>query len=60
VTLSKIVLRKGSARPVWAGHPNVYDGSIERVEGAPVTGEDVDVMDHRGEFLRASIPRRRT
>lgn len=55
MTAPRIVLRKGSARPVRAGHPVVYDGSIERIVGEPATGDEVDVVDHGGRFLGRGV-----
>lgn len=45
--LPRVVLAKGRARPLWAGHANVYEGAIERVEGDPEDGGEVVVVDHR-------------
>jgi 23S rRNA (cytosine1962-C5)-methyltransferase len=36
---------------VWAGHPWIYQASVERVEGAPADGDLVDVVDERGQFV---------
>lgn len=50
-----VVLVKSRARPVRAGHPAVHDASIERVEGAPATGEEVRLVDHAGRFVGRGI-----
>ena len=46
-----IRLRPGHVQPVWAGHPWVYAQAIERVEGGATAGDEVSVVDPRGNFL---------
>ena len=46
-----VVLRGGKAKPLWAGHPWVYVGSVERVDGGPADGDLVDVRDADGRFV---------
>ena len=36
---------------MWAGHPWVYAQAIDRVEGGASRGDEVDVVDPRGNFL---------
>lgn len=38
-------------QPVWAGHPWVYAQAMDRVEGGASRGDEVDVVDPRGNFL---------
>lgn len=43
----RVILQRGKARPIWAGHPWIFSGAIERAEvpeGAP--GGVVAVCDH--------------
>ena len=44
-------LKPGHVQPVWAGHPWVYAQAIERVEGKPTSGDEVGVVDPRGNLL---------
>src|SRR4051794_4162836 len=44
-------LRPGHVQPVWAGHPWVYAQAIERVEGGATAGDEVSVVDPRGNAL---------
>lgn len=44
-------LKPGHVQPVWAGHPWVYAQAIERVEGGPEKGDEVSVIDPRGNLL---------
>lgn len=38
-------------QPVWAGHPWVYAQAIDRIEGGATAGDEVRVIDPRGNFL---------
>lgn len=38
-------------QPVWAGHPWVYAQAIDRVEGGATRGDEVSVVDPRGNVL---------
>src|SRR5487761_756974 len=44
-------LRPGHVQPVWAGHPWIYAQAIERIEGNPTSGDEVSVIDPRGNLL---------
>ena len=44
-------VKPGHVQPVWAGHPWVYAQAIERIEGEPVRGDEVGVVDPRGNLL---------
>ena len=44
-------LGRGKAKPVWAGHPWIYQASIQRVEGSPADGEIVDVRAAEGPWI---------
>jgi 23S rRNA (cytosine1962-C5)-methyltransferase len=61
--MATVVLRAGHVQPVWAGHPWVYAQAIERVEGGALAGDEVAVVDGRGNVLgrglyspRSAIP----
>ncbi|CAM9148063.1 unnamed protein product [Pylaiella littoralis] len=50
--LSKaVVVARGKARLFWEGNPLVYGGAVSRVEGGPVAGDVVDVIDSSGQFI---------
>lgn len=55
----RVVLAERHARPAWAGHPNVFEGAIDHVEGAdggaPPTGAEVDVFDGRERFIGRGV-----
>jgi 23S rRNA (cytosine1962-C5)-methyltransferase len=44
-------LKPGHVQPVWAGHPWVYAQAVDRVEGGATAGDEVSVVDPRGNFL---------
>ena len=53
--MTRVVLAERHAKPAWAGHPNVYDGAVLRVEGEAATGDEVDVVDHRGRYVGRGV-----
>jgi len=44
-------LKAGHVQPVWAGHPWVYAQAIEWIEGGATSGDEVSVLDPKGNFL---------
>jgi 23S rRNA (cytosine1962-C5)-methyltransferase len=44
-------LKPGHVQPVWVGHPWVYAQAIDRVEGGATAGDEVSVVDPRGNLL---------
>jgi len=46
-----VKLKPGHVQPVWAGHPWVYAQAVERVEGGATRGDEVSVVDPRGNLL---------
>ncbi len=51
VPVATVRLKPGHVQPVWAGHPWVYAQAVERVEGGATAGDEVRVVDPRGNFL---------
>jgi 23S rRNA (cytosine1962-C5)-methyltransferase len=49
--MPSLTLKPGHVQPVWAGHPWVYEQAILRIEGGAVAGDEVDVLDPRGNFI---------
>jgi 23S rRNA (cytosine1962-C5)-methyltransferase len=49
--LATVRLKPGHVQPIWAGHPWVYAQAVERVEGGATRGDEVRVVDPRGNFL---------
>ena len=44
-------LKPGHVQPIWAGHPWVYAQAIDHVEGGATPGDEVTVVDPRGNTL---------
>jgi 23S rRNA (cytosine1962-C5)-methyltransferase len=53
--MTRVVLADRHAKFAWAGHPNVYDGAIDRVEGEPATGDEVDVVDQKARYVGRGV-----
>jgi 23S rRNA (cytosine1962-C5)-methyltransferase len=49
--MPRVALKPGHVQPVWAGHPWVYAQAIARIEGSTTPGDEVDVVDPRGNLL---------
>jgi len=48
-------LRRGRAKPFFFGHPWVFSGSVQRVDGKPADGDVVHVVDDRGQFVAKGL-----
>lgn len=48
---SCIILRAGREKSLQRRHPWIFSGAIERVDGAPVSGDTLPVRDAAGDFL---------
>jgi 23S rRNA (cytosine1962-C5)-methyltransferase len=46
-----IHLKPGHVQPIWSGHPWVYAQAVGRVEGGATAGDEVSVVDPRGNLL---------
>ncbi len=46
-----VKLKPGHVQPVWAGHPWVYAQAVDRVAGGATAGDEVSVVDPRGNLL---------
>ncbi len=46
-----MTLKPGHVQPVWAGHPWVYAQAVARISGGAVAGDEVEVVDERGNML---------
>jgi 23S rRNA (cytosine1962-C5)-methyltransferase len=51
LNLPRVVIKRRAARPFFARHPWVFVTSIERVEGAPLPGVEVEVVSAEGQFI---------
>lgn len=49
--MATVWLKAGHVQPVWAGHPWVYAQAVDRVVGGATAGDEVKVVDPRGNVL---------
>ncbi len=49
--MGTLTLKPGHVQPVWAGHPWVYEQAVVRIEGGAVAGDELAVVDPRGNFM---------
>jgi 23S rRNA (cytosine1962-C5)-methyltransferase len=49
--LPRVLIKPRRARPFFARHPWVFVTSIDRVEGNPRPGDEVEVVSHEGQFI---------
>jgi 23S rRNA (cytosine1962-C5)-methyltransferase len=49
--MSTVRLKPGHVQPVWAGHPWIYAQAVDSVEAGVATGDEVRVVDPRGNLL---------
>lgn len=54
-SLPRVVIRRRSARPFFARHPWVFVTSIERVEGDPGPGDEVEVVSSEGQAIARGL-----
>src|ERR1700759_2478396 len=49
--MATVRLKPGHVQPVWAGHPWVYAQAIDAVDRGTTAGDEVSVIDPRGNLL---------
>ncbi|MCE9563612.1 MAG: class I SAM-dependent rRNA methyltransferase [Planctomycetes bacterium] len=54
-TTAKVFLKPKRAQPFFARHPWVFVGAIDRVEGTPADGDEVDLVSHTGKFVARGL-----
>jgi 23S rRNA (cytosine1962-C5)-methyltransferase len=55
MTTPTVVLKPKRAQPFFARHPWVFAGAIERVEGEPADGAEVDLHSSAGNFIARGL-----
>jgi hypothetical protein len=53
--LPQVVLKAEKTRTFSSGHPWVFEKAIDRVEGTPSDGDEVELVTHRGKFVARGI-----
>src|SRR6202035_838050 len=54
-TIGQVILKARGAQPFYARHPWVYAGAIERIEGEPADGDEVDLLSDAGKFIARGL-----
>lgn len=53
--MSRVVLKAGHVRPVFSGHPWIFQQAIAEVQGGARAGDQVDVVDPQGKLLGSGL-----
>ncbi len=53
--LPQVVLKTQKACTFSSRHPWVFDKAIDRIEGAPSDGDEVELVTHRGKFVARGV-----
>ena len=51
MSYSTIIIKKGREKSLLRRHPWVFSGAVDKVCGSPESGDTVDVVSYKGEFL---------
>lgn len=51
----KVILKAKRAQPFFGRHPWVFAGAVERVEGEPADGAEVDLVSHGDNFVARGL-----
>jgi 23S rRNA (cytosine1962-C5)-methyltransferase len=52
---AKVILKPKRAQPFFGRHPWVFAGAIDRIEGTPADGEEVDLVTTAGTFVARGL-----
>ena len=55
MTNPRAILKAKRAQPFYARHPWVFPGAIDRLEGDPADGSEIDVVSHGDHFIARGI-----
>ncbi len=55
VTVPKVILKPKRAQPFFGRHPWVFAGAIERVDGTPADGAEVELVSTAGNFVARGL-----
>jgi len=51
MSLPKVILQKGKAKPFFSRHPWVFAGAVDRIEGDAKPGDEVELLSTVGNFV---------
>ncbi len=49
--LPKVILKRGREKPLLRGHPWVFSGAVEKIEGEVSPGDEAEVYSKEGQFI---------
>lgn len=52
---SKVILKPKRAQPFFGRHPWVFAGAIDRIDGTPADGDEVDLVSTAGNFVARGL-----
>src|SRR6476620_10605462 len=52
---AKVILKPKRAQPFFGRHPWVFAGAIERIDGTPADGDEVDLVSHGGHSVARGL-----
>jgi 23S rRNA (cytosine1962-C5)-methyltransferase len=55
MSIPKVILKPKRALPFFGRHPWVFAGAVERVDGAPADGAEVDLVSHGDNFVARGL-----
>jgi 23S rRNA (cytosine1962-C5)-methyltransferase len=55
MSVARVILKPRRAQPFYARHPWVFAGAVERVEGEPADGDEVDLLSSAGNFIARGL-----
>lgn len=55
MSIPKVILKPKRAQPFFGRHPWVYAGAIDRIEGQPNDGDEVDLISSGGNFVARGL-----
>jgi 23S rRNA (cytosine1962-C5)-methyltransferase len=53
--IPKVILKPKRAQPFFARHPWVFNGAIERIDGSPADGDEVELFSSGGNFIARGL-----
>jgi 23S rRNA (cytosine1962-C5)-methyltransferase len=55
MTTPKVILKAKRAQPFFGRHPWVFAGAVERVDGTPADGDEVELVSHGDNFVARGL-----
>ena len=55
MSTAKVILKARRAQPFFGRHPWVFAGAIDRTDGAPADGDEVDLVSSANNFVARGL-----